>query len=147
MWDLSNAITQSLLIVILKFTSFSFFLHEEVAYIGSLNPDHRDSVMLMLENGKHVLCEKPLAMNVRQTEEMLRTAAEKKLFLMEVTGACSAYFKFAKDYSSICQASRNLVCTTLFIIRGVLDVILPSRNRMSWVIDITRVSHETHWYS
>lgn len=97
MWKLSNAITESLLIVILKLTLFSFFLHEEVAYIGSLNPDHRDSVILMLENGKHVLCEKPLAMNVTQTEEMLRMAAEKKLFLMEVIGVCSETSKPAKE--------------------------------------------------
>ncbi|CAN7938503.1 unnamed protein product, partial [Ixodes hexagonus] len=55
----------------------------EVAYIGSLHPDHRDSIKLMLEHGKHVLCEKPLTMNVKQTEEVIRLAAEKKLFLME----------------------------------------------------------------
>jgi dihydrodiol dehydrogenase / D-xylose 1-dehydrogenase (NADP) len=42
-----------------------------------------DIASLMLNNGKHVLCEKPLAMNVRETKQLLALAKEKKLFLME----------------------------------------------------------------
>ena len=37
----------------------------------------------MLENGKHVLCEKPLGMNVKETQETVDLARKKKLFLME----------------------------------------------------------------
>ena len=37
----------------------------------------------MLEGGKHVLCEKPLGMNVKETQEMINLAKKQKLFLME----------------------------------------------------------------
>lgn len=56
----------------------------EVAYIGCLNVDHRATAMLMLQHGKHVLCEKPLTVNLKETRELLQMAAKKRLFLMEV---------------------------------------------------------------
>jgi len=55
----------------------------DVIYIGSVNPAHISLVKLSLENGKHVLCEKPLGINVRETQEMINLAKQKKLFLME----------------------------------------------------------------
>ncbi|KAL6259262.1 hypothetical protein P5V15_009180 [Pogonomyrmex californicus] len=39
--------------------------------------------MLMLKHGKHVLCEKPLTMNLKQTTELINYAKSKNLFLME----------------------------------------------------------------
>lgn len=39
--------------------------------------------MMMLEHGKHVLCEKPLCMNERQAKKLIDFAEMKKLFLME----------------------------------------------------------------
>ena len=38
---------------------------------------------MMLEAGKHVLCEKPLTMNFKQTKELIDLAESKGLFLME----------------------------------------------------------------
>lgn len=55
----------------------------EVVYVGTLNPQHYEVVLLMLENNKHVLCEKPLCMNQRQAAHVLRVAKERNLFLME----------------------------------------------------------------
>lgn len=37
----------------------------------------------MLSHGKHVLCEKPLTMNLKQTTELINYAKSKNLFLME----------------------------------------------------------------
>jgi len=54
-----------------------------VIYVGAVNPAHISLVKLSLENGKHVLCEKPLGINVRETQEMIDLAKQKKLFLME----------------------------------------------------------------
>lgn len=55
----------------------------EVVYIGVLNPQHFSVAMLMLEHGKHVLCEKPLCMNEKEVRELVSFAERKKLFLME----------------------------------------------------------------
>lgn len=62
----------------------------EIVYIGVLNPQHFPVAMLMLENGKHVLCEKPLCMNGKEVRKLTSYAEEKKLFLME--GIWSRFF-------------------------------------------------------
>jgi len=55
----------------------------DVVYIGAINPTHLNLGKLALDHGKHVLCEKPLCINVRETKELLDYAKAKKLFLME----------------------------------------------------------------
>ncbi|KAK4884182.1 hypothetical protein RN001_000453 [Aquatica leii] len=54
-----------------------------IVYIGNLNTQHLQVSKLMLEHGKHVLCEKPLTLNELQTSELINFAKEKNLFLME----------------------------------------------------------------
>lgn len=55
----------------------------EVVYVGTLNPQHFEVAMMMLENGKHLLVEKPLCMNEKQSKKLIAYAERKKLFLME----------------------------------------------------------------
>ena len=55
----------------------------DIVYIGCLNPQHYEVAKLMLEHGKHVLCEKPLCMNRDQAKKLILYAEQKKLFLME----------------------------------------------------------------
>lgn len=55
----------------------------EVVYVGTLNPQHYEVATLMLQHGKHVLCEKPLCMNAKQSQKLIDLAKEKSLFLME----------------------------------------------------------------
>ncbi|KAF2879363.1 hypothetical protein ILUMI_26810 [Ignelater luminosus] len=55
----------------------------DVAYIGVLNPQHLPVAKLLLDHGKHVLCEKPLTINKKETKELIEYAKQKKLFLME----------------------------------------------------------------
>ncbi|XP_018320315.1 trans-1,2-dihydrobenzene-1,2-diol dehydrogenase [Agrilus planipennis] len=55
----------------------------DVVYIGTLNPQHYEVAKLMLEHGKHVLCEKPFTINEKQTRELLELSKKTKLFLME----------------------------------------------------------------
>lgn len=61
-----------------------------VVYVATVNPQHYEVARLMLENGKHVLCEKPICMNADQAKALTRFAAERKLFLME--GIWSRFF-------------------------------------------------------
>jgi len=55
----------------------------DVVYIGAINPSHLKLAKMYIEAGKAVLCEKPLCMNVRDTEELVSLARERKVFLME----------------------------------------------------------------
>uniref|UniRef100_A0A914W781 Trans-1,2-dihydrobenzene-1,2-diol dehydrogenase n=1 Tax=Plectus sambesii TaxID=2011161 RepID=A0A914W781_9BILA len=73
----------------------------EVVYIGLLNHQHKSAVLTALDCGKHVLCEKPLALNVKETREMVDKARSKKLFLME--GYWSRFFPVWKQVKSEVQ--------------------------------------------
>ncbi|XP_076659403.1 trans-1,2-dihydrobenzene-1,2-diol dehydrogenase [Halictus rubicundus] len=55
----------------------------DIVYIGTIHPLHLEVAKLMLNNGKHVLCEKPLTMNYKQASELVNLAKSKNLFLME----------------------------------------------------------------
>lgn len=52
-------------------------------YIGAINPSHLSVGLLMLNGGKHVLCEKPLTMNEKQSKQLLELAKAKNLLCME----------------------------------------------------------------
>lgn len=37
----------------------------DIVYVSNIHPAHKDASMLMMDHGKHVLCEKPLAVSPR----------------------------------------------------------------------------------
>ncbi len=51
----------------------------DVVDIGSPNDSHKDIALAAAQNGKWVLCEKPLAMNVREAEEMTLAVEKAKV--------------------------------------------------------------------
>nr|WP_144928275.1 Gfo/Idh/MocA family oxidoreductase [Paenibacillus bovis] len=55
----------------------------DAVYIASPNSLHLEQTITMLKNGKHVLCEKPLASNSKEIEIMINTARENNVVLME----------------------------------------------------------------
>ena len=55
----------------------------DIIYIGTPHPQHYENVMLFLEAGFAVICEKPLGVNAAQTEKMIAKAREKNVFFME----------------------------------------------------------------
>lgn len=55
----------------------------EAVYVASPNYMHYKHVMKLLKAGKHVFCEKAIASNYAEAEEMLRTAQERHLVLLE----------------------------------------------------------------
>ena len=55
----------------------------DIIYIANPHPFHHKSVLLCLEHGKAVICEKPLGTNAMEVEAMVAKAREKKVFLME----------------------------------------------------------------
>jgi predicted dehydrogenase len=55
----------------------------DVIYVATPHPFHHRDALLCLDAGKHVLVEKPFALNARQAEDMIARAKAKGLFLME----------------------------------------------------------------
>ncbi len=55
----------------------------DLVYIALPHSHHYEWTMKALNAGKHVLCEKPLAVNARQAQEMFNLAESKKLLLAE----------------------------------------------------------------
>jgi len=55
----------------------------DVVYVASPHGLHHEHVLLALEAGKPVLCEKALTVNAAQAEELVAVAREQRLFFME----------------------------------------------------------------
>ena len=55
----------------------------DIVYVATPHPYHMENTLLAIKNGKHVLCEKPIAMNAKQTRRMITAAQKKGVFLME----------------------------------------------------------------
>lgn len=59
----------------------------DCAYIATPHSLHKDCSVLMLRGKKHVICEKPMAVNEREAAEMFSCAEENGCFLMEAMWA------------------------------------------------------------
>ncbi len=55
----------------------------DIVYVATPHPFHMENTLLAIANGKHVLCEKPMALNAGQTRRMIAAARKKGVFLME----------------------------------------------------------------
>ncbi|XP_074164300.1 trans-1,2-dihydrobenzene-1,2-diol dehydrogenase [Sminthopsis crassicaudata] len=55
----------------------------DLVYVGAQHPQHWRAVLLGLEAGKPVLCEKPLGVTATEVREMAAAARARGLFLME----------------------------------------------------------------
>jgi predicted dehydrogenase len=55
----------------------------DAVYVATPASSHEADTLLFLEHGKHVLCEKPLALNRQQVDRMTNEASARGLFLME----------------------------------------------------------------
>lgn len=55
----------------------------DAVYIASPNSYHAEHAILCMNHGKHVLCEKPIASNVRELTAMIDAARNNQVLLME----------------------------------------------------------------
>ncbi|RWS28069.1 Trans-1:2-dihydrobenzene-1:2-diol dehydrogenase-like protein [Leptotrombidium deliense] len=55
----------------------------QVAYVGTINTEHLNAAKIIIENGKHLLLEKPMTLNLKHTKEVIALAKKKNVFLME----------------------------------------------------------------
>ncbi len=72
------------------YLSYTELLEDEsidVVYIATYNPSHKALIELCLKYEKHVICEKPMLRNVKDTRDMFALAAKNGCFLMEAQKA------------------------------------------------------------
>jgi len=72
--------------VILTFTNYEDLAKSaeiDAVYIASPNSFHAQHAILFMNYGKHVLCEKPIASNASEVQEMIQTARANNVLLME----------------------------------------------------------------
>lgn len=65
------------------FTDYAEFLRSDIdaVYVGSANADHYQQVLMAARAGKHILCDKPMALDAKQAEEMVAVCKENNVFL------------------------------------------------------------------
>lgn len=63
------------------FDNYDEFLESDIdaVYIASSNEKHYEQVVKASKAGKHIFCEKPLALNSKQAEEMVKAADDNKV--------------------------------------------------------------------
>ncbi|MGD8780257.1 MAG: Gfo/Idh/MocA family oxidoreductase [Ignavibacteria bacterium] len=66
-----------------KFNNFEQFLDSDIdtVYISSANADHYKQVIASANAGKNILCEKPLAVNSKQTRDIIETCKKNEVIL------------------------------------------------------------------
>ncbi len=74
----------------------------DVIYIATPHGMHYDNVMMCLDYGKAVLCEKAFGLNSRQVKEMVGKARQKGIFLME-----AFWTKFLPQYQEVTRIVRD----------------------------------------
>ncbi len=65
------------------FDNYDEFLKSDIdsVFVSSVNADHYEQVIKAAEAGKNILCEKPIAMNSKQAEEMLDVCKKNNVLL------------------------------------------------------------------
>lgn len=74
----------------------------DVVYIATPHPFHYEQALLCIRHGKPVICEKPLALNLRQATGMIDAARTRKVFLMEAMW--SRFFPATKKVIELVEA-------------------------------------------
>ncbi len=89
----------------------------DAVYIASPNAMHAPQIRFFLEQGKHVICEKPIVSNIYELNELIALAIEKQVVLMEAMKtrympnlevcrkALSGLGKLQRAFFSYCQHS------------------------------------------
>lgn len=66
----------------------------DLVYISNLHTQHKDTVLTMTAAKKHILCEKPLSVNKKETQVMIDAAEKADVFFM--AGLWSRFFPAQK---------------------------------------------------
>lgn len=74
----------------------------DIIYIATPHDTHAELSIRAMKAGKHVLCEKPLAVNAKQVEEIIKVSQSSNVFIME-----AFWSRFNPSISDVLARIRN----------------------------------------
>jgi len=96
----------------------------QVVYIGAINPQHKDLAKLAISAGKGALCEKPLCINLKETQELVDLARQKKVFLME-----GIWSRFFPSYLRLKELLSSGVIGDILQVSAIFGTLLDQKDR------------------
>ena len=83
----------------------------DAVYIASPNALHCQQALLFLQHKKHVICEKPLASNLREVEAMIACARDNQVVLFEAfkTASLPNFLILHQSLPKVCKLSKALI--------------------------------------
>eukprot|EP00392_Amoebophrya_sp_AT5.2_P001514 g1516.t1 len=104
----------------------------DIVYVGAIHPMHKKLVLEALRAKKHVLCEKPMGMNLEEVETMQRVAAENNCLLQEAVWT---------RFTPLTRRVRDLVVTQKVLgdvkfIQGDFGVAFPRSVKRIWDLEM-----------
>ncbi|WP_101698320.1 Gfo/Idh/MocA family protein [Clostridium minihomine] len=92
----------------------------ELIYIATPNNYHRDHAMLCLQNGKHVLCEKPFTVNETEATELFSYARQQKLLITE-----ALWTRYMPLSAQLCQLLQNGIIGEPYLLQASMSALAP----------------------
>ena len=93
----------------------------DVVYIGTPHVFHCENALDAIAAGKHVVCEKPIAMNARDAKKMIEAAQAKGVFLVEAVW--TRFFPIAKKLQSLLWEEK--VLGDVFNVTADFSMVMP----------------------
>jgi 1,5-anhydro-D-fructose reductase (1,5-anhydro-D-mannitol-forming) len=109
------------------YSSLDTFLGDEeidAVYIGTRNDQHEAQTMAAAEHGKHVLCDKPLALSVDGARKMIKACADAKVIF-----ATNHHLRSSTIQRKLRALIKDGVIGKPLAIRSFFAVLLPEENR------------------
>ena len=100
----------------------------DAVYIATPHRFHFDQILLCLNAGKPVLCEKPLTVNAAETKELVKVAIAKNTFLME-----AFWTVYLPIYAQVRQWLNEKVIGDLRLMDSTLGINVPKAHDDRWL--------------
>ena len=85
----------------------------DAVYICTPHPMHMEWTIKAAEAGKHVLCEKPMAVNAQDAEKMINVAQDAGVFLME-----AFMYRSSEQVAKVCELIKEKAIGEVRLIKG-----------------------------
>ena len=99
----------------------------EAVYIPLPNSLHREWTIKAAEQGKHVLCEKPLALNAAEAREMVAACESNGVTLME-----AFMYRYTERTRQVCEVLRSGVLGEIKFVEASFRFLLTNPASIKW---------------